>query len=108
MDSALVPSNGPKIQTVTFDNPPDSPFPAEVRQFPNERSFQEAFTNPQDWAKCEGQLLPISQNIDVFQMIGTMYGGDGRTTFGLPDLSSESPNDYYICINGTIPGFVGP
>jgi microcystin-dependent protein len=38
------------------------------------------------WAFCDGQLLPISQNSALFSILGTMYGGDGRTTFGLPDL----------------------
>ncbi len=42
--------------------------------------------NPRGWANCDGQLLPISQNSALFSLFGTMYGGDGRTTFGLPDL----------------------
>ncbi|MHA7055904.1 phage tail protein [Aquimarina sp. M1] len=41
---------------------------------------------PRTWAFCEGQLLPISQNTALFSIIGTIYGGDGRTTFALPDL----------------------
>jgi len=41
---------------------------------------------PRDWALCDGQLLPISQNTALFSLLGTTYGGDGRTTFGLPDL----------------------
>lgn len=41
---------------------------------------------PRGWAKCEGQILPISQNQALFSLLGTTYGGDGRTTFGLPDL----------------------
>ncbi|NDP27172.1 MAG: phage tail protein [Flavobacterium sp.] len=41
---------------------------------------------PQGWAKCEGQLLPISQNTALFALLGTTYGGDGRSTFALPDL----------------------
>lgn len=41
---------------------------------------------PSGWAKCEGQLLQISQYSALFSLIGTAYGGDGRTTFGLPDL----------------------
>lgn len=41
---------------------------------------------PRGWAKCEGQLLAISQNTALFSLLGTTYGGDGRTTFGLPDL----------------------
>lgn len=41
---------------------------------------------PRNWAYCEGQLLAISQNTALFSLIGTTYGGDGRTTFALPDL----------------------
>ncbi len=41
---------------------------------------------PRGWALCRGQLLPISQNTALFSLLGTIYGGDGRTTFGLPDL----------------------
>ena len=46
--------------------------------------------NPRGWAKCEGQLLPINQNEALFSLLGTTYGGDGRTTFGLPDLRGRS------------------
>jgi len=42
--------------------------------------------SPRQWAFCEGQLLAISQNTALFSLVGTTYGGDGRTTFGLPDL----------------------
>ena len=41
---------------------------------------------PRDWAFCDGQLLQISQNSALFSLLGTTFGGDGRTTFGLPDL----------------------
>ena len=41
---------------------------------------------PRGWAFCDGQLLPINQNQAVFSLLGTTYGGDGRTTFGLPDM----------------------
>jgi microcystin-dependent protein len=41
---------------------------------------------PRSWAFCDGQLLPISQNTALFSILGTTYGGDGRTSFGLPDL----------------------
>jgi microcystin-dependent protein len=41
---------------------------------------------PRGWAFCDGQLLPIAQNTALFSLLGTTYGGDGRTTFGLPDL----------------------
>jgi len=45
---------------------------------------------PRGWANCQGQLLPISQNTALFSLLGTMYGGDGRTTFGLPDLQGRA------------------
>lgn len=45
---------------------------------------------PRGWAFCEGQLLAISQNTALFSLLGTTYGGDGRTTFGLPDLRGRS------------------
>ena len=46
--------------------------------------------NPRGWANCAGQLLSISQNTALFSLLGTTFGGDGRTTFGLPDLRSRS------------------
>ena len=46
---------------------------------------------PRSWAFCEGQLLAISQNTALFSILGTTYGGDGRTTFGLPDLRGRAP-----------------
>ena len=46
---------------------------------------------PKGWAFCNGQLLPINQNQALFSLLGTTYGGDGRTTFGLPDLQSRAP-----------------
>ncbi len=46
---------------------------------------------PADWALCQGQLLPISQNETLFQLIGTTYGGDGTSTFQLPDLRGRVP-----------------
>lgn len=46
---------------------------------------------PRGWAFCEGQLLPISQNTALFSILGTIYGGDGRTTFALPDLRGRVP-----------------
>ena len=54
-------------------------FIAEIRMFAGNYA-------PRDWALCEGQLLPISQHSALFSILGTMYGGDGRTTFALPDL----------------------
>jgi microcystin-dependent protein len=55
------------------------PFLGEIRMF----GFNFA---PQGWAFCNGQLLPISQNTALFSLLGTQYGGNGQTTFALPDL----------------------
>jgi microcystin-dependent protein len=60
------------------------PFVAEIRIFP----FNFA---PKGWAMCDGQLLPISQNTALFSLLGTTYGGDGRTTFALPNLQGAAP-----------------
>ena len=60
------------------------PFVAEIRIFP----FNFA---PTGWAMCQGQILPISQNTALFSLLGTMYGGDGRSTFALPNLGNSSP-----------------
>lgn len=46
---------------------------------------------PRGWADCDGQLLPISSNVQLFSLLGTTYGGDGSTTFGLPDLRARVP-----------------
>ena len=46
---------------------------------------------PRGWAKCDGQLLPISTYSALFSLLGTTYGGDGRTTFALPDLRGRAP-----------------
>jgi len=46
---------------------------------------------PRGWALCEGQILPINQNQALFSLFGTTYGGDGRTTFALPDLRGRAP-----------------
>src|SRR6187200_734747 len=59
-------------------------FVAEIRIFP----FNFA---PTGWAFCDGQLLPISQNTALFSLLGTTYGGDGKSTFALPDLQGKSP-----------------
>lgn len=61
---------------------------------------------PQGWAMCEGQLLPISQNTALFSLLGTNFGGDGRTTFALPDLRGKepTPNTHYcIALQGIYP-----
>lgn len=57
---------------------------------------------PRGWALCDGQLLPIAQNTALFSLLGTTYGGDGRTTFGLPDLRGRAALHF-----GTGPG-LGP
>lgn len=54
---------------------------------------------PRGWALCNGQLLPIAQNTALFSLLGTNYGGDGRSTFGLPNLQGRAPMFY-----GTGPG----
>ena len=59
------------------------PFVAEIRIFP----FNFA---PKGWAWCDGQLLPISQNTALFSLLGTTYGGDGKSTFALPDLEGRA------------------
>jgi microcystin-dependent protein len=46
---------------------------------------------PKGWALCNGQLLPINQNQALFSLLGTMYGGNGQTTFGLPELRGRTP-----------------
>jgi microcystin-dependent protein len=46
---------------------------------------------PKTWAQCNGQLLPINQNQALFALLGTMYGGNGQTTFALPDLRGRTP-----------------
>ena len=60
------------------------PFVGEIRMF----GFNFA---PQGWALCNGQLLPINQNQALFSLLGTTYGGDGRTTFALPNMQSRVP-----------------
>jgi len=59
---------------------------------------------PAGWMFCEGQLLPISENETLFQLIGTTYGGDGQSTFALPDLRGRIPihqgNGFILAQNG--------
>jgi microcystin-dependent protein len=59
-----------------------NPFLAEIRMFP----FNFA---PTGWAFCNGQLLPISQNTALFSLLGTNFGGDGKATFGLPNIQGN-------------------
>ncbi|MBB4838559.1 microcystin-dependent protein [Sphingomonas kyeonggiensis] len=60
------------------------PFVAEIRIFP----FNFA---PRGWAWCDGQLLPLSQNTALFSLLGTTYGGNGKSTFALPDMQGRAP-----------------
>jgi microcystin-dependent protein len=60
------------------------PFIAEIKIFAGNFA-------PRGYAFCDGQLLPISQNTALFSLIGTIYGGDGRTTCGLPNLQGRAP-----------------
>jgi microcystin-dependent protein len=48
-------------------------------------------TIPKNWASCEGQTLKITENTALFSLLGTTYGGDGKTTFKLPDLRGRAP-----------------
>src|SRR6266550_4610897 len=75
-----------------------SPFVAEIRMWACNFA-------PTGWAQCNGQLLPISQNTALFSLLGTFYGGDGKSTFALPNLEGSSPvgqgqgpglSDYFI------------
>jgi microcystin-dependent protein len=61
-----------------------SPFVAEIKIFAGNFA-------PTGWAECNGQLMPISQNTALFSLLGTFYGGDGKSTFALPDLQGAAP-----------------
>lgn len=69
-----------------------SPFYAEIRMYPY--TFA-----PQGWARCDGQLIDISQNAALYSLIGSIYGGDGRVSMALPNLKGRSPMH-----SGTAPG----
>src|SRR5689334_3084310 len=60
------------------------PFVAEIRIFP----FNFA---PKGWAFCDGQILPLSQNTALFSLLGTTYGGDGKSNFALPNMQGNAP-----------------
>ncbi len=60
------------------------PFLGEIKMF----GFNFA---PRGWAQCDGQILPINQNQSLYSLLGTTFGGDGRTNFALPDLRSRAP-----------------
>src|SRR4030088_1821080 len=70
-----------------------SPFVAEIRIFGCNFA-------PTGWAQWNGQLLPISQNTALFSLLGTFYGGDGKSTFALPNLTDSAP----IHVGGYQPG----
>jgi len=62
----------------------DEPFVGEMRWFAGNFA-------PRGWALCDGQMLPIAQHTALFSLLGTIYGGDGRTTFALPDMRGRLP-----------------
>jgi microcystin-dependent protein len=70
-----------------------NPFVAEIRIFPF--NFP-----PKGWAFCDGQILPISQNTALFSLLGTTYGGDGKSNFALPNLQGNAP----LHVGGNQPG----
>jgi microcystin-dependent protein len=79
------------------------PFIGEIRAF----GFNFA---PRGWAQCNGQLMPIAQNQALFALLGTTYGGDGRTTFALPNLQKsgipagpDTTVPYCIALQGIFP-----
>ena len=78
------------------------PFLGEIRLFSYKRV-------PSGWAACDGTLLPISQNEALFHLIGSSFGGDGRSTFALPDLRNNMPFSpgqggiYCIAVLGVLP-----
>ncbi len=73
------------------------PYVGEIRMFGGNFA-------PAGWMFCEGQLLPISENDTLFQLIGTTYGGDGQSTFALPDLRGRLPLHFG---NGSVVGETG-
>ena len=68
----------------------------EIRIFPYKSVI------PQGWAKCDGSILPVNQNQALFSLINNTYGGDGKTTFALPDLRGR------VAVNATVPSGGGP
>src|SRR5438128_10172431 len=70
------------------------PYVGEIRMFGGNFA-------PAGWAFCQGQLIPISQNDTLFNLIGTTYGGDGQETFALPDLQGRAPVHMGTAATGT-------
>jgi microcystin-dependent protein len=67
------------------------------------RLFAGTFT-PRKFAPCDGRLMPLQTNLALYSLLSNEYGGDGRTTFGLPTLSPPAPGlQYLICIDGMYP-----
>lgn len=63
---------------------------------------------PANWARCDGQLLSIASYMALASLVGTKFGGDGRTTFGVPDLRGKAPGanmGYFIALAGDFPQF---
>jgi microcystin-dependent protein len=64
---------------------------------------------PKGWELCAGQLMPVNQNLALFSLLGTTFGGDGTNDFALPDLRSHAPvsgSNYIIAVEGTFPSRV--
>ena len=61
---------------------------------------------PNGWVYCDGRVLPIAQYTALFSLIGTKFGGDGTSTFALPNYMGQAPegSNYYICLQGTYLG----
>jgi microcystin-dependent protein len=72
------------------------PFLSEIKMF----GFDFA---PRGWSLCDGQILPIAQNQSLYSLLGTTYGGNGRTDFGLPDLRGRTPVHFGIGPGGVVP-----
>ena len=62
---------------------------------------------PRGWATCDGQILPINQNQSLYSLLGTTYGGDGRTSFALPDLRGRAPIHFGTPSDGSISHTLG-
>ena len=59
---------------------------------------------PRGWALCDGRKLPVNENQALFSLLGTKFGGDGRTTFALPKMEGPARNTaYYIALQGVYP-----
>ncbi len=73
-----------------------------VALFPATRYFSDGIVN---WMPCKGQIIQISQNQALYALVGTTYGGNGTTTFALPNLADKAPQglQYLICVQGLFP-----